>query len=87
MRWAGHVARMGRREVYTGIWWGNLKANRTRGSLRRRWKDNIKMDIQKVGCGDMDWIGLHQDRDMRRALVTAVMNRRVPQNVGNVYTC
>ena len=45
---------------------------------RRRWVDNIKMDPQKVVCGDMDWIELSQDRDRWRALVTAVMNLRVP---------
>jgi hypothetical protein len=45
---------------------------------RRRWEDNIRMDLQKVGCGGMDWIGLAQDRDRWRALVNAVMNTRVP---------
>jgi hypothetical protein len=45
---------------------------------RCRWEDNIKMDFQEVGCGDMDWIGLAQDRDRWRALVNAVVNLRVP---------
>ena len=45
---------------------------------RRRWVDNIRMDLQEVGCGYMDWIGLAQDRDRRRTLVNAVMNLRVP---------
>ena len=45
---------------------------------RRRWVDNIRMDLQKLGCGYMDWIGLAQDRDRRRTLVSAVMNLRVP---------
>jgi len=45
---------------------------------RRRWEDNIKMDIQELGCGGMDWIDLAQDRDRWRALVSAVMNLRVP---------
>ena len=45
---------------------------------RRRWEDNIKMDLQEVGCGGMDWIELAQDRDRWLALVTAVMNLRVP---------
>jgi len=48
------------------------------GRERRRWEDNIKMDLQEVGFGDMDWIELAQDRDRWRALVTAVMNFRVP---------
>jgi hypothetical protein len=47
------------------------------GRGRSRWEDNIKMDIQEVGCGDMDWIELAQDRDSWRALVNAVMNLRV----------
>ena len=55
----------------------------TFGRPRRRWEDNIKMDFQKVGCGGMDWIELAQDRDRWRALVNAVMNLRVPLNVGN----
>ena len=48
------------------------------GKPRRRWEDNIKVDLQKVGCGGMDWIELAQDRDRRRALVYAVMNLGVP---------
>jgi hypothetical protein len=51
---------------------------RTLGRPRRRWEDNIKMDHQEVGCGDMDWIDLAQDRDSWRALANAVMNLRVP---------
>jgi hypothetical protein len=48
------------------------------GRPRRRWDDNIKADIQEVGCGGMDWINLAQDRDRWRAVVNAVMNLRVP---------
>jgi len=59
-------------------WWGNLKERDHLGDPRRRWEDNIKMDLQKVGYGDMDWFGLHQDRDRWRAIATAVMNLRVP---------
>jgi len=48
------------------------------GRPRCRWEDNIKMDIQEVGCGGMDWIDLAQDRDRWREVVNAVMNLRVP---------
>jgi len=48
------------------------------GRLRRRWEDNIMMDLQEVGCGGMDWIELAPDRDRWQALVNAVMNLRVP---------
>ena len=71
MKWAGHVARMGEERGCIGSWWGN---RRELGRPRRRWVDNIRMDIQEVGCGYMDWIGLAQDRDRWRALVSAVMN-------------
>jgi len=71
IRWAGHVARM-------GFWWGNLREKRPLGRPRRRWEDNIKMDLQEVVCGGMDWIDLAQDRDRWRALVNAVMDLRVP---------
>ena len=77
MRWAGHVARMGeRRHVYSALV-GKPEGKRQLGRPRRRWKDNIKMDLQEVGCRDMDWIELAQDRDRWRALVNAVMNLRV----------
>ena len=56
------------------------------GISRRRWDDNIKIDLQEVGCGDMDWIDLAQDRDRWRALVNAVMNIWVPLNEGNFLT-
>ena len=48
------------------------------GRPRRRWVDNIRTDLQEVGCGYMDWIGLAQDRDRWRTVVSAVMNLRVP---------
>jgi hypothetical protein len=51
---------------------GKPEGKRPRGIPRRRWEDNIKMDLQEVGCGAMDWINLTQDRDRRRALVNAV---------------
>ena len=54
------------------------EGKRPLGRPRCRWEDNIKMDLQKMECGGMDWIELAQDRDMWRALVNAVMNLRVP---------
>ena len=78
MRWAGHVARMGEeREVYR-VLVGKPEGRRPLGRPRRRWVDNIRMDLHEVGCGYMDWIGLAQDRDRWRTLVIAVMNLRVP---------
>jgi hypothetical protein len=78
MRWAGHVARMGRGEVYTGFLWGNLRVREPLARPRRRWEDNIKMDPQEVGCEDIGWSELARVRDRWRALVNAVMNFRVP---------
>ena len=57
---------------------GKTEGKRALGRPRRRWEDNIKMDLQEVDCGYMDWIGLAQDRDRWRTLVSAVMNLRVP---------
>ena len=57
---------------------GKPEGNRSLGRPRRRWEDNIKMDLHEVGCGDMDWIELAQDRERWQALVNAVMNLRVP---------
>ena len=78
MRWAGHVARMGEESGVYRVLVGKLEGKRPLGRPRRRWVDNIRMDLQEVGCGYMDWIGLPQDRDRWRTLVSAVMNLRVP---------
>ena len=78
MRWAGHVARMRDRKGVYRVLVGKTEGKRSLWRSRRRWKDNIKMDLQEVGCGSMDWIDLAQDRDKLRALVNAVMNLRVP---------
>ena len=56
---------------------GKTEGKRPLGRLRHSWDDNIKMDLQEVGCGGMDWIELVQDRDRWRALVNAVMNIQV----------
>jgi len=77
VKWAGHVARMGeRRDVYR-LLVGKPEGKRPLGGPRCRWEDNIKMDLQEVGCGGVDWIELAQDRYRRRARVNAVMNLRV----------
>ena len=63
MRLTGHVARMDERRGVYRILVGKPEENRPFGRLRRRWEDNIKMDLQEVGCGGVDWIQLAQDRD------------------------
>ena len=78
MRWAGHVVRMGEESGSYRVLVGKPEGKRPLGRLRRRWVDNIRMDLQEVGCGHVDWIGLSQDRDGWRKLVNAVMNLRVP---------
>jgi hypothetical protein len=74
MRWVGLVARIGeKRNAYR-----LLLGKRPLGRPRRRRVDNIKMGLGEVGCGDVDWIGMAQDRDKWKALVHAVMNLWVP---------
>ena len=76
--WAGHVARMGERRGVRRVLVGNPEGKRPLRRPRRRWEDNIKMDIQEVGCGGMDWIELALDRDRWQTPVSAVMNLQVP---------
>jgi hypothetical protein len=73
IRWAGYVARMVKRNAYR-----LLVGKRPLGRPRRRCVDNIKRDLGEVGWGDVDWIGLAQDRNSSRALVNSVLNLRVP---------
>jgi len=77
IRWAGHVARIGEDRGVYRVLVGKPEGKRPQGKPRRRWVGNIMMDLQEVGCGYMDWIGLAQDRDSWRTLVSAVMNLRV----------
>ena len=78
MRWAGHEARMGERRGVYRVLVGNPEEKSLLGRPRRRWKNNINMDLQEMVCGGMDWIDLVRDRDRWRTLVNAVMNLRVP---------
>jgi hypothetical protein len=67
----------GRGKVFTGFWLGGPKA-RSLGRPRRRWEDNIKMDLREIGIDEANWIQLAEDRVQWRACVSTVMNRRVP---------
>ena len=71
------MARTGERRGVYRVLVGKLGGKRPLGRPRRRWQDNIKIDLQEVGCGGMDWIELAQDRESWRALLNAVMNHRV----------
>jgi len=78
MRWAGHVARMGEGRGLYRVLVGKPEGRRPLGRPRRRWEDNIRMDHWEVGCRCVDWMELAQDRDRWLALVSAMMNLRVP---------
>ena len=69
---------MGEEMIACRVLLGKPEVRRPVGRRRRRWVDNIRMDLLEVGCGYVDWIGLAQDRDRWRTLVSAVMNLRVP---------
>ncbi|KAJ4450962.1 hypothetical protein ANN_02397 [Periplaneta americana] len=76
LRWAGHVARMGESRNAYRVLVGRPEGKRPLGRPRRRWEDNIKMDLREVGYDDRDWINVAQDRDQWRAYVRAAMNLR-----------
>jgi hypothetical protein len=78
MSWAGHVARMGEKRNVHRLLVGKPDGKRPLGRPRRRWIDNIKIDLLEIGLSVVDWIGLAQDRYSWRALVNSVMNLRVP---------
>ena len=78
MKRAEHVARMCEERGAYRVLVGKPEGKRPLGRPRRRWVHNIRMDLQEVGCGYVDWIGLAQDRDRWLTLVSAVMNLRVP---------
>ena len=78
MRWAGHVAHMGEERGVYRVLVGKPEGKRPLVRPRHRWVYNIRTDLQEVGCGYLDWIGLAQDRDSWQTLVSAVMNLRVP---------
>jgi len=78
MRWAGHVARMGEGRGVYRVLVGKPEVRRPLGRPRHRWENTIRMDLREVGFGCVDWMKLAQDRDRWRALVSAVMNIRVP---------
>jgi hypothetical protein len=78
MRWAGHVVRMGEVRVAYNILVGRPEGRRLLGRPRRRWEDNIKMDLREIGFAGVNWIHMAQDRDRWRAIVNTVMNLHVP---------
>jgi hypothetical protein len=77
---------MGKSRGVYRVLMGKSERKRPLRRPRLRWEDNIKMDLQKVGCGGMDWIELAQDRKIWRVLVNAVMNCRVLYDAGNFLT-
>jgi hypothetical protein len=78
MRWVGHVARMGEGRGVYRVLVGRPEGKRPLGRPRRRWADNIKMDLKEIGIDGANWIRLAQDRVQWRAYMSTVMNLRVP---------
>jgi hypothetical protein len=78
MRWAGHVARVGEGRGVYRVLVGRPEGKRPLGRPRRRWEDNIKLDLRKIGIDGANWTQLAQDRVQWRACVNTVMNFRVP---------
>jgi hypothetical protein len=78
MRWVGHIVRMGEKRNAYRLLVGKPEGKRPLGRPRRMWVDNIRMDLREVGWGDVDWIGLAQDRNRWRAFVNLVLNLQVP---------
>jgi hypothetical protein len=78
MRWAEHVAQVGEGRGVYRVLVGKPEEKRPLGRHRRRWEYNIKMNLQEVGCGGMDWIEIAQIRVRWRAIVNKIMNLRIP---------
>jgi hypothetical protein len=86
MRWAVACSTNGEKRNAYRILVGRLEGKRPLGRPRRRWEDNIRMDLREIGWGGMDWIHLAQDRDQRRAVVNTVMNHWVSLKVGKFFS-
>jgi hypothetical protein len=84
MRWAGHIAPMVEQRNAYRLLMAKPEEKRPLGRPRRRWVDNIRVDLGELEWGDADWIDLAQDRDKWRALVNSVLNLRVSQNAGKL---
>jgi hypothetical protein len=83
MRWAGHVARMGEGRGVYRLLVGRPEGKRPLGRPRRKWEDNIKLDLREIGIDGVNWIQLAQDRVLWQAFVNTVMNLRVSEKAGN----
>jgi hypothetical protein len=82
----GTCSTNGREEEAYGLLAGKSEGRRPVGRPERTWLDNSRMDLLEVGWGEVDWIGLAEDRDRWRALVSSVLNLRVPQNAGKLWS-